>query len=617
MTPLLDMRTVLIGDVLAYVLCSVVLATLWMRNRERSPGIGLWLVSFVMQFAALLLIAARGIVPDVVSMVVSNTLSIAGTIILLIGLELYLGKRGPHVQDWATLAAFALVQTYFAVVEPSLFARNINVALGLLFVTAESAWLLLRRVEPEVRPATRAAGLVFVGYVLLSVFRIVLQFNEPRVNDLFQSGVLDTSVLMAYQLLAVGLTFALLLLVNSRLFESLSRSEQKFSIAFTNIPDAVVLSSIADGRIIEVNQAFYEMAGLTRDQVSGTTSIALGIWADTADRDRFVGQLREHGRVVDFETGFRRSTGEVFPGSAFGDVLEIGGERCALTVVHDLTKRKRAEAEILRLNAELEERVQSRTEELEAANEELVSAISSLTEANIDLEEATHAKNDFLAAMSHELRTPLNSIIGFSGVLAQGLSGPLGDEQRKQVAMINNSGRHLLELINGVLDLAKIESGHDDPTIRDADLVPIAREMYETIRPVAEAGGVEMRWECSRESLAVRTDELRVGQILLNLLGNAVKFTQRGLITVIVSGDDTGPTVAVKDSGSGIALDDLERVFDDFYQVVPPGGGKTEGTGLGLAVSRRLAESIGARIDVASEPGKGSVFTLSLPGRSS
>jgi PAS domain S-box-containing protein len=617
MTPLLDMRTVLIGDVLAYVLCSVVLATLWMRNRERSPGIGLWLVSFVMQFVTLLLIAARGVVPDLLSMVVSNTLSIAGTIVLLIGLERYLGKRGPHVQNYAMLAAFAVVQTYFAVVEPSLFARNINVALGLLFVTGQSAWLLLRRVEPEVRPATRAAGLVFVGYVLMSVFRIALQFNEPRVADLFRSSTLDTSVLLAYQLLAVGLTFALLLLVNGRLFESLRRSEQKFSVAFQNIPDAVVLSSIADGRIIAVNQAFYDMAGLTREQVSGSSTIALGIWADKADRDRFVAQLRERGRVVDFETSFRRSSGEAFPGTAFGEVVEVDGERCALTVVHDLTTRKRAEEEILRLNAELEERVQSRTEELEATNEELLSAIGSLTDANTELEEATRAKNDFLAAMSHELRTPLNSIIGFSGVLMQGLSGALEDESHRQVVMINNSGRHLLELINGVLDLAKIESGENEPTIRRVDVCAIVRETCETVRPIAEAKGVDVRWECPDASATIETDGLRVEQILLNLLGNAVKFTSTGCVTVTMTRDALGVRVAVQDPGGGIAADDLERVFEDFYQAMPVEGGKTEGTGLGLAVSLRLAESIGARIDVESELGTGSVFTVSIPDRSS
>jgi signal transduction histidine kinase len=137
------------------------------------------------------------------------------------------------------------------------------------------------------------------------------------------------------------------------------------------------------------------------------------------------------------------------------------------------------------------------------------------------------------------------------------------------------------------------------------------------VRPIAEAKGVDVRWECPDASATIETDGLRVEQILLNLLGNAVKFTSTGCVTATMTRDALGVRVAVQDPGGGIAADDLERVFEDFYQAMPVEGGKTEGTGLGLAVSLRLAESIGARIDVESELGTGSVFTVSIPDRSS
>ncbi|MDO8964996.1 MAG: HAMP domain-containing sensor histidine kinase, partial [Coriobacteriia bacterium] len=208
---------------------------------------------------------------------------------------------------------------------------------------------------------------------------------------------------------------------------------------------------------------------------------------------------------------------------------------------------------------------------------------------------------------------PLNSIIGFSGVLLQGLSGELSGEQQTQVQMINNSGKRLLDLINGILDLAKVESRQfSDPVVGPVDIADVAHEMFETVRPIAEAKGLEMRWSGGPDR-SIRTDGQRVGQIVLNLIGNAAKFTSEGYIGVSITDDVAGIAIAVADSGCGIAPGDFAHLFDDFYQATPTDGGKAVGTGLGLAVSRRLAESIGARIEVASKPGQGSLFTLHVP----
>ncbi len=298
-------------------------------------------------------------------------------------------------------------------------------------------------------------------------------------------------------------------------------------------------------------------------------------------------------------------------------VLEHGEDGQPLSmfgIIQDITERKTSEEEIRTLNASLEERVQARTEELSRANNELAVLNEELTEANYRLEEATRAKNDFLAAMSHELRTPLNSVIGFSTILGKEMAGELNDEQRKQIGMIDNSGRHLLELVNKILDLAKIEAGQHIPTIREVDIAEVAQRMFETVRPMAEAKDIEMQWNCPESEMLSQTDELFVSQILLNLMGNAVKFSDSGRVSVTLSREDSDVLVTVKDTGRGIAQEDLERVFDDFYQVDPYQGAKSDGTGLGLSVSRHLADILGARIEVESELGRGSRFTLRLPG---
>jgi len=257
--------------------------------------------------------------------------------------------------------------------------------------------------------------------------------------------------------------------------------------------------------------------------------------------------------------------------------------------------------------------VQERTEELAMANEELISTNTSLYETNAILEDATRAKSDFLASMSHELRTPLNSIIGFSDILVKGMAGELNEEQSRQVGMINNSGRHLLGLVNEVLDLTKVESGRHKPVMGLVDLSSAVRRMFESVKPMADEKGLSMICDCPEALPAIETDESQVSQIVLNLISNAVKFTTEGQVLVSVAEEASGLAIAVTDSGRGIPANELDRVFDDFYQVVPEGGLRSDGTGLGLAVSRRLANALGATIDVESELGVGSTFTLHLP----
>jgi signal transduction histidine kinase len=268
---------------------------------------------------------------------------------------------------------------------------------------------------------------------------------------------------------------------------------------------------------------------------------------------------------------------------------------------------ERIEAEVYRRAREIQET----NARLDAANKEL----QRLYERTRQLEQN---KTEFLAVMNHELRTPLNAIVGFTGTLLMQLPGPLTGDQEKHLRTVQHNARHLLTLINDLLDVAKIEAGRRE--LKPAPVVcqQIVTEVAESLAPAARTKDVEFVTTVPEPELVVQTDRRAVSQILLNLAGNAVKFTARGSVRIVLSErrDANGckqVEFAVEDTGPGIAVDDHDKLFNAFSRIKPSGVDDSEGSGLGLYLSLKLAESLGAHIAFRSEPGTGSVFTLQLP----
>ena len=245
---------------------------------------------------------------------------------------------------------------------------------------------------------------------------------------------------------------------------------------------------------------------------------------------------------------------------------------------------------------------------------ELREALREAEEAEERAKSADRMKSAFLATMSHELRTPLNSIIGFTGILLQGLAGPLNEEQTKQLEMVRHSATHLLNLINDVLDVSKIEAGQLEiyPTVVEVREVVEAAER--TVRPMAEGKGLRFTVSISPEVGTVVTDRKRLEQVLLNLLSNAVKFTETGEVSLECAYEGDRLLFCVRDTGVGIKAEDIEKLFQPFRQLDMSATRIHEGTGLGLSICKRLVEMMGGEIGVESEFGKGSAFYFYIPG---
>jgi PAS domain S-box-containing protein len=383
--------------------------------------------------------------------------------------------------------------------------------------------------------------------------------------------------------------------------EALRESEERYRSVVSVLREGIILQA-ANGRLLTFNDAAADIFHIGAKDVLGETSISRD-WG-TIREDGTDLPSEEHPSMVTFRTG-QPCNGVVVgvKGPAGVRWIEVntepmihpGEDRPYAVVVSctDVTERRQAVEELRQYREDLESLVAERTAEFE---------------------EASRAKSQFLASMSHELRTPLNSIIGFSGIMLQGLTGELSSEQRAQIEMINRAGRQLLGLVSDVLDLSRIEAGRVQLDLEDVDVSRLAVSLSETVRPMAEDVGLTLEMDIERAPTTVRTDRAKLEQILLNFLSNSVKYTEIGGIALVIeSRADGSVAFMVRDTGIGIGTEDQEAIFEEFHQLPARIGAKHAGSGLGLAISRQLTEFIGGRIELESVLEKGSTFTLILP----
>jgi hypothetical protein len=275
------------------------------------------------------------------------------------------------------------------------------------------------------------------------------------------------------------------------------------------------------------------------------------------------------------------------------------------TIIRDITDRRLAEQEVLRLNENLERRVAERTEQLERAAGELA-------KRNQEVERVNRMKSEFLARVSHELRTPLNAIVGYAELLTEQSAGPLTPPYPRYVANIHEGSRHLLEIVNDLLDITRIEAGRIVLSRETLSPVDVWKEVLSVILPLADAKNISIESHIPPE-MRIHADRTRFKQVLYNLLSNAVKFTpENGQVWIAEASQDNRAGFCVGDTGIGIPASELESIFDEFHQVAGASTGENQGTGLGLSITRHLVRLHGGEIHVKSAPGEGSRFIFTL-----
>ena len=413
-----------------------------------------------------------------------------------------------------------------------------------------------------------------IGYELVLITR-----HGRRIPVSFNAGVFSDTAGKP-----LGTLVAARDITEQKKLEQQLRDQQFYSRSLIELNIDALMTTDPLGIVTDVNQQMEALTGCARDELIGTAFKTY--FTDAMRAEEGIKLVLREGKVTNYELTARgkdgRETVVSYNAATFYD--RDGKLQGVFAAARDITERKRFEQE--------------------------------LQEKNVELENASFAKDRFLASMSHELRTPLNAVIGYTGTLLMKLPGPLTEDQEKQLQIIRASARHLLSLINDLLDLAKIESGKVEFNFEPVVCQGLVQEIAATLLPLLEQKGLRFEIKAPERDMVLLTDRRALNQILLNLVNNSIKFTEKGSICVELArrraNGKSETRISVHDTGVGIREEDQSKLFQAFSQMETTRVRREEGTGLGLYLSQKLARLLGGRITFESEFGKGSTFTLTI-----
>ena len=576
------MRTAILSYVLITIISTFVFTLLLKQYWRRYNGVLYMLLCFALQTLALILILLRGLIPAWISFDLSNTISVAGIILFYIGLEAYIGKKSSHIPNIILLILFALVHTWFTFGKPDLAARHLNIAVVWLIIFLECTWLLLFRVPRSKIRLTMPVSFVCFAFCLICIVRIIKFFIVGHNSqDYFNSDMFDTVIILISQVLLILLIYSLEHMFGSRLLQDIKSEEEKFSKAFNTSPYGIIITSLPNGEIIEVNKGLQNITGYSSQDLSGKTTNDVHFWLTEDDRNILIEELQKNGMVHGKELEFRKKSGELITCLLSSVVITINNENCILSSVEDISARKKYEVELI------------------ASREKAV--------------ESDKLKTAFMSNISHEIRTPLNAIVGFSTLLGE----PDIDSQKKEsyIDLITKSSDHLLTIVSDIMEISNIEAGIIKLKKTEININTFLNDLYKQYKLKALEKGIEFRITTGLpdNSSYFQVDNTKLVQVLSNLLNNAFKFTDAGQIEFGYELRNDFLKFYVKDTGIGIPVDMHDKIFDRFYQVIYSSSRPYEGIGLGLSICKAFIELSGGRIWLESNPDRGSTFYFTLP----
>ena len=577
----IDYRTIYLTHIIINIVNLVLIGSLYLQIKNRFPGTLFVFFSFFMVATGTILMFLRDLIPDWISISIANLLIVSSSVILLIGFEKFLNKKGSQIKNYILIFIFFTIHTYFSFVEPNMNVRNLNFSLVYMILSIQIAFLMLKKAPVAMRKITQPVGIVFCVLGFIHFTNILFIGHRDSNRNYFNTELSETFYLLALEIISILMAYSIILMYNKRLIIDINKQEEKFSKAFHAAPFIIMLSNLEDGEIFEVNKSVQSISGYQPSELMNVESTNLRIWKQQNDRETFISDLNLKGKVTEDEYIFRKKSGELFTGLVSADIIEINNEQCVISVISDISERKMAENKLL-------------------ASE------SSLKELN-------STKDKFFSIIAHDLKSPFNGILGFSELLVEQIRNNDYTGIDKYAEIIHKSSLRAINLLTNLMDWSKLQTGRMEFNPEYIEVNALITSVKELLNISADQKSIHIKLNLPNK-LIIYTDKFMLETVLRNLISNAIKFTpKKGTVLISVEEKEYEFLFLVEDSGVGIEKKNLEKLFKIDENFSSPGTENETGTGLGLILCNDFIKKHNGKIWVESELEIGSKFYFSIP----
>lgn len=559
------------------------MGTLYYQIRKRYPGTLELLIGFLVSTTGQFLLFGRNTIPDWASIILANFLVILSFYFFLKGFQKFVQIKNSHIPNYILIVGFMLVHIYYTYFDHNLHARNLNLAIYFIPLSFQIAYLLLKKVSVEMRKITIWVGVVFCLLGIFMIIRLVYLFqNVSPNNDYFQSGSSEGIYYSGLILFFMLIAYSSALMYNRRLVKEVIIQEEKYSLAFKSAPFLICLTRVSDKVVVEVNNYFQKITGFNPKEIIGFESSEIKLWYDVRDREAYFSELLNERIVTENEYEFRKKSGEIYTVLISAEIININNEEYIISVINDITERKKAE--IVLKNSE------------------------------ITLKELNASKDKFFSIIAHDLKSPFNGILGFSEILYERTKQKDYEGIEGFAEVIQISSRHAVDLLSNLMEWARSQSGRMEFNPEYIEISGLLDETLEVLNISALQKSIPITIQKISNNLIVFADKLMLQTVLRNLISNAIKYTKaQGEIIISIEEKATEFLFSIKDSGVGIDKDNIDKLFRIESSFSLEGTENEKGTGLGLILCKDFIEKHKGKIYVESKLGVGSTFYFTLP----
>lgn len=550
------------------------------RIIKRYGGIGWWLLWSLTQIIGFIFLLLRAYNwPGPAAVILQNAFLIGATIFTYFGVSRFFNKKENILLPASIYIITLVLLSYFAFIHDDINTRAIIISMSFAAMGLVTARLLYENKTASISKAVNFSCLILVIHSFIMIHRAVLIYFGNSMSTLLNPTFVNYIPYIDATAASILLTFGFVSLINQRLNSEIEESKVHFEAIFNTNPDAIVITRVDDGAIIDANNKFLDLSGLTREEAPNKTSISF--WNDAERRSEFLDKIKKEGFCNNFEHTFRSQAGKDVVCLVSASLINLKNSVCLINIIRDITDRKNAEIQLNRY-----------AEELKTANQ---------------------IKDKFYRIIAHDLRSPFNVLLNLSETLADDAQSLTIDQVKDFSRELNHAVKNQYNLLTDLLDWTKLQTGTMQFSFENFLLHNIIKEEIKELEWIAAGKGIDLLNLIPFETI-VYADKRMLKLIVRNLIFNAIKFTERGgLIKLTAESKNDFIEISVEDTGQGIEEENIIKLFSKDAPFTTIGTSNEKGTGLGLILCREIVEMHGGAINVESQQGKGSKFSFTIP----